>query len=855
VDRPATRPAAAPVRARDPRSAFGRGRVAQALAVLSLVAGCGGGGGGGSTPASPGDGPGLAGSVAAPDVHLGRISEREPNDTQAQRYRLPPAHARTQLEVVGNLAATAGYAGAADVADVLRYVVLADSSLAITLTYLGVDPVSGGQNLLRLEARDAAGVLLDADEGPSPLGFTLVRAAGEPVYLHVLLLQGHTPWVLGATASDAAAPSPKRTSPAAPALRIAADDAPEPPARACCEEHVLVRLKPGVDAAAWAARHGHVLGEATALGTCRVRLAAGGPAAAKPRAASEAFLADPDVAWSEPDWVVLPLGAGDDPELARQWGLHAIGAPDAWEITRGDAAVVVGVIDSGVVDHPDLEGQTVAGYDFVSDAGMAADGDGRDADPTDVGDRGGSGKLSTWHGTHVAAIIAGRGDDATGVSGVAPGCRVMALRALGRGGGLVSDVADAVLFAAGQFTTEDGRRLAIPLRVVNLSLGTAAASQELEDACNIAAAQGTLLVAATGNDGGAVLYPARYGSVLAVSAVGGLLTVTPYSNSGAEVSLCAPGGTSLSDLQGDGWPDSILSAVRDGTLIDAPMAWGYLTGTSQAAPHVAAVAAMMVGLDPTQSRVLLRQRLEQTALDRGVQGADDAHGHGLVQAQAALALVKSFLGEPISTPARLHLPVPAVRFVGLESLRRVPLVNSGTGVLAVSSAQSITDDGASWLGATLLPAFAGADISSDEIEVLIDRAQLPAGPGWASGTLRLYGPTGGLGLLRVTVATGAQQRAGTPFRLVAIDTTTGGVRSDGYAHPQNDYRYVLGGLPAGTYRVKGGEDLDVDGFFCESYDLCGWYGGPLEQDALDVDYAATGRLEGIDLTLTVFVPP
>lgn len=829
-------------------ASFGR-RIVRPLALVALLGGCGGGGGSDPPSPAPGDGPGLAGSISAPDLHLGRIAEREPNDTQAQAYRLPPAHARNVLEVAGNLAATAGYAGNGDLVDVLRYRVLADSTLTVGLTYRPVDPVGGGQNQLRLEARDASGGLLDAAEGASPLGLSLAVAAGEPVWIHLLLLAGHTPWILTVTAADAAAPAPKR-APAAPQLAVV-PSGDDPPLRACCEEHVLVRLRPGVNAAAWAASRGHVLGPPTALGTCRVRLAASGAGARKPQAASKAFLADPDVAWSEPDWMVQPLGTSNDPELARQWNLQAVAATAAWDVTRGDSAVAVGVIDSGLIAHPDLEGQTVAGYDFISDPAIAADGDGRDVDATDVGDRGGAGDLSTWHGSHVAAIIVGRGDDGVGVSGVAPGCRVMALRALGRGGGLVSDVADAVLFAAGQFTTAEGRRLTTALRVVNLSLGTAANSRELEDACNIAAAQGTLLVAATGNDGDQVLYPAAYASVLAVAAVNGLLQGTPYSNSGDEVALSAPGGSALTDLQGDGWPDAVLSAVRDGTLLAAPEGWGYLTGTSQAAPHVAAVAALMVSLDPTQTRVELRERLEQTALDRGALGNDQVHGRGLVQAAAALQLVKAYMGDPVTTPPRLHLPVQSVRLVGLESQVRVPLVNTGSGTLVIASAQSITDDGGAWLGATLIRSYGGANISADELEVQVDRSQLPATPGWTSGTLRVYGPGGGLGLLRVMVAVGLRPRAGTPFRVVAIDAANGGVRSDGNAHPQNDYRYVLGGLPVATYRIKGGDDLDADGFFCEPFDLCGWHGGATEAEALLLEYGATGRLEAIDLTLTV----
>ena len=84
------------------------------------------------------------------------------------------------------------------------------------------------------------------------------------------------------------------------------------------------------------------------------------------------FAGDASVAWAEPDWVVAPLGTAADADFARQWNLAAVGAPDAWDATRGSSGVVVGVVDTGVVDHPDLQGQLVAGYDFISEPGDRA---------------------------------------------------------------------------------------------------------------------------------------------------------------------------------------------------------------------------------------------------------------------------------------------------------------------------------------------------------------------------------------------------------------------------------------------------------------------------------------------------
>jgi serine protease len=813
---------------------------------------------------------GFWGAVALPDTSLGRIAEREPNDAAAQAYRLPPAFARSQLEVVGNLGVTADHYGAADALDVLRFVVLAASDVALTVEHRSVDPVGGGLNDVTLEVRDAGGVLLDEASGPSPLTVAFQVAAAAPVFVSLRAVNGHTPWVATFVTSDSPVPakpaSPRLlTLPAATSSSAAVAGAP---LSECSENHVLVRLKPGVDATGWARRHGHALGAPTGSGTWRVLLGeAPGAAPAAPgsekqgarvaraRKAATGFVADPDVLWSEPDWRVLPLSTSNDPELARQWNLHAVDAAEAWDITRGVASMVVGVIDSGVLAHPALAGQTVAGYDFISDPALAADGDARDADPTDQGDHGAGNGLSLWHGTHVAALVAGKADDGEGVAGLAPGCRVMPLRALGRGGGLVSDVSDAILFASGQLTTLDGRRLNAALRVVNLSLGTTAYSAELEAACATAYGEGVLLVAASGNDGGPVLYPALFPTVLAVGAVDGMLNGTSYSSRGPQVGLCAPGGFSLQDAQGDGWPDAVPSAARDETLYPAPYDVVYQSGTSQAAPHVSATAALLLSLDPSLSRGQLRSRLEQSALDRGQPGADDLHGWGLVQPQRALKRLLEHLGTPLTTPPRLHLPVAGLRFLGLEASKRIPLVNSGTGTLTLLGAQVVTDDGGDWLGTAFVENFPGADVSASHLDVLVDRTRTPPGATWVSGTVRLYSPTQSLGLVRVIAAVSVWPRAGSVLRVVAIDEDSGGVPSLAVAHPQHDYRYVLSNLAEATYQVRAGEDLDADGFACEPYDLCGWVGGLTQDLATPLPFVPGTVVTGIDVTLGLTTPP
>lgn len=832
-----------------PAASTGR-RLLVGLALLSLVAACGGGGGGAFTPPEPPepDPDGITGTIRAPGVHLGRMAEREPNDQVGQAYRLPPVFARSRLEVVGNLGLTAGLYGAPDPQDVLRFTCLADADVTLTLDYGAVDPVGGGPNAFEAAVRTVAPTTLLTLAGPGPQSGVFPCLTGQVLLVTLTATLGHGPWRLTFACSDL----PAAPKPGAVPARLAARSAPAADAvvpATCADDHVLVRLKAGVDPAAFAAAHGLTLGARTALGSWRMGLAPAAPAdgPAKAVRSAAALTGDDDVVLSEPDWVVHTCGTAGDADFARQWALRAIGAPEAWDETQGSSSVVVGIVDTGLVDHPDLQGQVVDGYDFITDPAVAGDGSGRDPDPTDRGDAALSSGLSSWHGTHVAAIVAARAD-ANGVVGVAPGCRVMALRALGRGGGLSSDVADAILYAAGQYTTPDGRRLQQPLRIVNLSLGSANRSVEIENACTVAANQGVLLVAAAGNDGGSVAYPAAFPTVMAVGAVDGLLDGTLYSNHGAEVSVCAPGGTTLKDLQGDGWPDSILSALVDQTRHPSVKAVGFLQGTSQAAPHVAGTAALLLSLDPTLTPQQLRQRIEDSALDRGPVGVDVVHGHGLVQAHAALKRWHQDHGQPLGPPA-LHLPIGVVRFVGLESARSVPVDNAGGGTLEILGAQITTDDGSSWLAATLVPNFPGAECNVARIDLGVDRFALPPDPAWYSATVRLYAASGPLGLLRVVVAVGLWPRAGSPFRVVALDQAQLGVHADGWAHPQFDYRYWLRGLAPDTYLLKAGDDLDFDGFFCEPFDLCGWFGGDDAAGATPLVLLSGTAFTGTDFTI------
>jgi subtilisin family serine protease len=280
-----------------------------------------------------------------------------------------------------------------------------------------------------------------------------------------------------------------------------------------------------------------------------------------------------------------------DPGRPEQWGLDAIGADAAWAVTRG-AGVVVAVIDTGVAPAPDLAGRLLPGWNAIA----------RTADATD----------DNGHGTHVAGTIAEVAGNGLAEAGVAPEAWILPVKVLdSTGAGSDADVAAGIVWAA-----DHGAR------IVNLSLGGSDASSVLADAVSYARAKGLLIVAAAGNDGGAVGVPARLGGVVAVGAVDSSRARAPFSAGGRALDLVAPGV-------------GILQQTLDG-------AGGYadrsLSGTSMASPQVAGVAALVLAAGRVRTAAGVARLLARTALDLGLPGRDPAYGAGLVRADAALGV-------------------------------------------------------------------------------------------------------------------------------------------------------------------------------------------------------------------------
>ncbi|MDR6839909.1 S8 family peptidase [Pseudoxanthomonas sacheonensis] len=361
--------------------------------------------------------------------------------------------------------------------------------------------------------------------------------------------------------------------------------------------------------------------------------------------------ADPSVKYAQPDYIKQRLDfTPNDPRLDLQWHYThpttGIKAPTAWDTSTGEG-VVVAVLDTGYLDHADLNANIVPGYDFIIDTVVAGDGDGRDADAHDPGDWEGGG-TSSFHGTHVAGTVAAVTNNGLGLAGVAFNAKVQPVRVLGHGGGYTSDIADAITWASGG-TVAGVPDNANPAEVINMSLGGYGSCNDdpvTQAAIDGAVSRGVTVVVAAGNDNQDAAYhsPASCVGVITVGATGVDGARSYFSNYGAAVTLSAPGGNATSGSSpNDRW---IWSLGNSGTQAPVASPAGDLMvgmiGTSMASPHVAGIVALMqsaaVGagrpaLTPAQVKTLLRTTVTPFTVMPPV---SQSQGPGIANAAAAV---------------------------------------------------------------------------------------------------------------------------------------------------------------------------------------------------------------------------
>ena len=354
---------------------------------------------------------------------------------------------------------------------------------------------------------------------------------------------------------------------------------------------------------------------------------------------------------TQPKPVTAIGGAPNDPLFGLQWHFRDNGAATGqsgggagfsgfWTKAKdkGSRDVVVAVVDTGLqMNHPDIKGSPnlAPGYDMVSDPMMGNDGDGRDNDPNDPGDKCDQTSTTTsdtFHGTHVAGTIGvASTNNAAGVAGGNWDVTIVPVRALGRCGGKLSDINDAIRWAAGTVPARDtqGREIwnSHPADIINLSIGLfEPCPASMQAAINDATAAGAIVVAAAGNARVDVKYfaPGGCDNVISVAANDARGVLTPYSNYGAKVAIMAPGGDMSRDDDKDGRPDGVLSTKFAKNCIDpakpgasvAQCYYSYENGTSMAAPHVSAALALLKAKYPQAVPSDLRAKLMSSTMPR-----------------------------------------------------------------------------------------------------------------------------------------------------------------------------------------------------------------------------------------------
>ncbi|NUM36315.1 MAG: S8 family peptidase [Candidatus Brocadiae bacterium] len=282
-------------------------------------------------------------------------------------------------------------------------------------------------------------------------------------------------------------------------------------------------------------------------------------------------------------------------ELGKQamdWGIKTLRVYEIWKKTQGEG-VKVAVLDTGIIDHPDLKVNIKGGINFTT------------SNPKDYVDRQG-------HGTHVAGIIAAE-DNAIGVIGVAPKAEIYAVKVLGdQGHGSFDMIVKGIDWAV------DNK-----MDIISMSLGSSASSTQIHEAVKRAYKKNITVVAAAGNDGDEyddndMGYPARYPETIAVGSINKYMKRSWFSSDGEELDIMAPG-------------EEIYSTYLKNE-------YAILSGTSMATPFITGILALLISehrkskskKTPIDTPEQIREHLIRTADDAGEIGKDNFYGYGIV---------------------------------------------------------------------------------------------------------------------------------------------------------------------------------------------------------------------------------
>lgn len=325
-----------------------------------------------------------------------------------------------------------------------------------------------------------------------------------------------------------------------------------------------------------------------------------------------------DIEYAELDDYMYIQKTPNDSRYAEQWHYFTedagIDLPSAWDITTGDKSIVVGVVDTGIVKHEDLDGKILPGFNIVDD-------DNEIDDPTDHGGE------TSYHGTHVAGTIGALTNNYGVVAGVSWGAQILPVRVLGDdGSGSMSNIIEGMRWAAGLSHDRNNN----PAKIINMSLGGfGKCSDSLQEAINEITEAGTIIVVAAGNSDMHAKYfkPANCENVITVGASNNEGEKSFYSNFGSDVvDIVAPGGDKRDSKSG-----GILS-------LGAPGKFQFLQGTSMAAPHISGVVSLMLSIKPDLTVDQIKKYMQKSV-------KNDVMGVGLINTSRVLEMLKN--GEEI----------------------------------------------------------------------------------------------------------------------------------------------------------------------------------------------------------------
>jgi thermitase len=376
------------------------------------------------------------------------------------------------------------------------------------------------------------------------------------------------------------------------------------PATAAADNSVIVKYKDGAaaqsrTAAADRAGVAAVVGSVAATGAQVVQVTGDAEAAAATLNRSAT------VEYAEPNRELHALATPNDALFSQLYGLNQandadMDAPEGWDLAGIGAfpatgGVKVGIVDTGIdQNHEDLAGKTVECASAQLLTNRVTEGS-----CTDMND----------HGTHVAGTIAAKANNGVGVAGVSFNSQLAICQALNAAGsGTTAGVANCITYLAGK-----------GVKIISMSLG-GGASTTLQTAVRNAwnGGNGTLIIAAAGNDGDATLnYPAAYAEVVSVAATDANDNRASFSNANADVEIAAAGVNVLSTKRGGGY-------VK-------------FSGTSMATPHVAGVAALIAFRNAGLNAAGIRSKLDASVDDKGAAGRDPQYGFGRVNLQKAMS--------------------------------------------------------------------------------------------------------------------------------------------------------------------------------------------------------------------------